>query len=106
MFGSEKMAPCGRLANVPWMGSDEVLLMIVYESVGPGMYPKTGFNVAPPRKTSPLTFTWSYCAPTVVPLSSMFNVEPADRLNIPVLMIPGLLPGETVEPGLANTCDT
>ena len=62
------------------------------------MNPSTTFSVASPRVTPPVTLTWSYCVPTVVPLISTASVLPDVRVSAPVLRIPGEIPGAIVPP--------
>ena len=48
--------------------------------------------------TPPVTLSWSYSVPTVVPFSSTLKFDPLLKVMSPVLRMPGLAPGETFEP--------
>ena len=68
-----------------------------------GVNPSTTFSVALFSCTPPVTLTWSYCAPAVVPLISTFSVLPARSVSVRVLRIPGEAPGASVPPLLTVT---
>ena len=55
-------------------------------------------SVALPSETVPVTLSWSYCVPAVAPLTSAERVEPLLKLTLPVLMMLGLRPGDTMPP--------
>ncbi|MCY1345414.1 hypothetical protein D9M69_314740 [compost metagenome] len=55
--------------------------------------------MAPETSTVPLTTTWSYWVPAVVPLISTARVLPAPITRLPfTVRVPALLPGDRVPP--------
>ena len=98
-----KMLPSGSPENVPTTASARSLAMIVNVCPALGVNPSTTFSVALPRVTPPVTLTWSYCVPAVVPLISTVSVLPAVSVSVPVLRIPGEAPGAIVPPLLTVT---
>ncbi|MCY1421641.1 hypothetical protein D3C76_1488520 [compost metagenome] len=61
-------------------------------------------RVVPETATEPLTSTWSYWLPAVVPLISTVSVLPAFISRSPfTVRVPALLPGDKVPPLLTVT---
>src|SRR4051794_17208380 len=94
-FGPATAAPW---AKTPVTRSEPSLLMTV--NVLPTLIGPTDdtTRLAPVTSTAPVTFTWSYPVPAVVPTSSTFRFDPAARVRLPVPRTPGLDPGLTVPP--------
>ena len=59
--------------------------------------------LAPPSETAPLTTTWSYPVPAVVPAIWTAKCAPEVKVRSPVWMVPGLLPGASVPPARITT---
>ena len=74
--------------------------MIVKRSSFAGVKPSVMTKFASLSVTEPVTLSWSYCGVGVrlVPFNSTLKFEPLDSVTLPVLRMPGLVPGETVPP--------
>jgi hypothetical protein len=93
--------PSGRPPNVPVTASAASLATMVNTFPVTGTYAPMSESVPPAMVTVPVTFTLSYCVPSVVPWISTTNA-PA-TLRSPVLMTPGLKPGASVPPAFTFT---
>ena len=94
--------PSARPLNVPLTASLLSLLMIVKTSPVVGMNPSEMLSVASASVTLPVTSSWSYCVPTVAPLSSTEKTDPLSVSRLPVVITPGPLPGARVP--MAEIC--
>ena len=70
-------APSANPVNVPLTASDKSLLMMMYDWPALGVKPPNDdvLSVAPPSATVPVTFSWSYPVPAVVPPISISSDE-------------------------------
>lgn len=92
------MSPSASPPNVPVTASLPSLSMITNVSPAAEANPTVASSVAPPRATVPVTASWSWPEPGVVPLSSTRKVTEEPHESEPVCRTPVLDPGETVPP--------